>query len=182
MKKFLALFFCLLFCLSLVSCEKHYTATTVGVSHTVNKITYTTADGSWTKDNVDEMIAHYVDEKATVDMVITITFTAHKPFNYAQAYCVPMLQADDGHGHEPFASTQTFYSESAGDPETEYEEGTHTLTIKAAGVSFFNETSLGGEHVHAVIKELPVKLTFMEFEASYFHSADEGDSHAGHNH
>ncbi len=57
--------------------------------YTINSVKYTTADGVWYSDNVDDMIDLYYDEKKrSVDIDIEITFTVDADFQYAEISCI----------------------------------------------------------------------------------------------
>ncbi len=135
----LSLFMIIIILLSFCACAESGKAVDDGkyyVDYTVDKILYETEDGTWTNDNVHEMIDRYYNEKRSdVHLTIYLMFTAKESFHYASYTCKGGIGEIDGNGFLYQVFTETM---GQNDPDGElYEAGTYQLIIQDATVRFY---------------------------------------------
>ena len=156
-RKFFVLFVCILLTLSFCSCKNKAKEKVISVKtdvpHTIDSVTYQTSDGIWQEKDVNEMIKKYCAEKATVDITVSITFTAKESFYCAIATCdfiTTPVKSENTESIE-FRSTKSFISmtdnkdgvllNGSNLSESKNNAGTYTLTIQAGDICFYGEST-----------------------------------------
>ncbi len=116
----------------------------VDCPYTVDGITYSTVDGTWTDETVDQMIdRYYQEEKRNIDLTIEVTFTVNEDFQYAYIFSRGGV-LEEGEMHR--IVTYSYSSEHLGDSDWTkgaVRAGTYTITMTERFSFYYAERFMG---------------------------------------
>ncbi len=144
MKKIISLFLiCICLCTALTGCQKKYTLDKVE-NFTLDKIEFKTEDGTWSSENVEEMIdMYYYDRSNHVLMDISITITVAEDFQFAYFICQGGIYEIRKASVIPCTYTKTLGSSLRKDGAIK--AGTYTVEIEDVEFSFYEKLSTDDE-------------------------------------